>query len=178
MQVRVLQKADARLYQQLRLSALATDPEAFGSSYEREAAFASETVAERLRPYAGKFALGAFDGEGVLVGIVTFIRDSGVKTSHKRARIPGARCDAAWRRSNPKGNVYGMYVTPQMRGRGVGKTLLLELIGRARACDGVEQLGLSVVAANDGAMKLYESVGFEAYGVERRALKWGEGYYE
>jgi ribosomal protein S18 acetylase RimI-like enzyme len=159
MQIRVLQEEDARLYQQLRLSALTTDPEAFGSTYEWEAAFAPETVAERLRPHEGKFTLGAFDGGGMLVGIVTFMRNSGAKTAHK-------------------GSVYGMYVTPQMRGRGVGKSLLLELIGRARACGGVEQLGLSVVAANDGARKLYESVGFKVYGVERHALKWGGRYYD
>ena len=39
MAIRILNKSDAKLYQEVRLSALKNNPEAFGSTYEREAQF-------------------------------------------------------------------------------------------------------------------------------------------
>lgn len=157
MNIRVLDESDARLYQQLRLSALRINPDAFGSTYEREVKFSLETVIERMKPTNDSFILGAFDDTGSLVGIVTFMRESGIKTAHK-------------------GNVFGMYIAPEMRGHGLGKSLMLELIKKSRACEGLEQINLTVVSENEFAKKLYNSVGFEVYGVERNALKYN-GYY-
>ncbi len=159
MNIRVLDELDARLYQELRLSALRISPEVFGSTYEREVKFSLETVIQRMKPTRDKFVLGAFDDNGSLVGIVTFMRESGLKTAHK-------------------GNVFGMYVAPEMRGHGVGKSLMLELIRKARDCDGLEQINLTVVSKNEFAKKLYKSVGFEVYGVERNALKYNGQYFD
>ncbi|MRN53168.1 GNAT family N-acetyltransferase [Paenibacillus monticola] len=152
MSIRVLQETDARFYQELRLSSLMINPEAFGSTYEREVEFSLETIVERIKPSKDKFVLGAFDSSGSLVGIVTFMRENSLKAVHK-------------------GNVYGMYVAPEMRGKGLGKLLMLELITRARDCEGLEQINLTVVSDNDSAKKLYKSVGFKVYGVEQKALK-------
>ena len=157
MNVRILQGSDARLYQELRLSALITNPEAFGSTYESEVKFSLETVIERLVPAKGKFVLGAFDGNGLLVGIVTFVRENNLKFAHK-------------------GNVFGMYVAPEGRGRGIGKLLMVELISKAKTCDGLEQINLTVVSENDSAKKLYRSLEFEVYGVEQNALKYRGQY--
>ncbi len=44
MKIRVLSEADAGDYQALRLRALQTNPESFGSTYEREAVFTIEMV--------------------------------------------------------------------------------------------------------------------------------------
>jgi RimJ/RimL family protein N-acetyltransferase len=159
MTIRVLNQSDAKLYQELRLSALIINPEAFGSTYEREVKFSLETVVERLKPTKEKFVLGAFDVNGSLVGIVTFMRENSHKTGHK-------------------GNVFGMYVTPESRGQRLGKLLLLELIRKARNCDGLEHINLTVVSENDSAKKLYMSVGFEVYGVERNALKFNGQYFD
>ncbi|MBD2867474.1 GNAT family N-acetyltransferase [Paenibacillus arenilitoris] len=157
--IRTLREADAALYKELRLNALIVDPEAFGATYERDAALTLETFAERLKPSKDKFVLGAVTEDDRLVGIVTFIRDTGMKTAHK-------------------GNVYGMYVAPEARGSGLGKALLLELVSRARTCDGLEQIHLTVVSGNDSAKKLYEALGFEIYGVEPNALKWQGRYWD
>ncbi|SDC67577.1 Protein N-acetyltransferase, RimJ/RimL family [Paenibacillus sp. UNCCL117] len=154
---RILRESDAESYHKLRLEALQTNPEAFGSTYEREAAFTQAAVIERIRPNKDKFVLGAFNESGHLVGIVTFIRESGVKMAHK-------------------GHIYGMYVAEEMQGKGLGKTLLLELIRKAKECDGLEQLNLTVVAHNEAAKKLYGSLGFQRYGVERNALKYDGRY--
>ncbi len=156
--IRVLHESDAQPYQELRLSALQTNPEAFGSTYEREIQFTLEFVAERLRPSADKFALGAFDKAGAMIGMVSLVRESGMKTAHKA-------------------NVFGMYVAQEQRGLGVGKALMRELIKMARGIEGLEQVNLCVVSNNDQAKKLYQSVGFERYGVERNALKFNDQYY-
>jgi ribosomal protein S18 acetylase RimI-like enzyme len=159
MNIRVLDEPDARLYQDLRLKALKLSPEAFGSTYEREVQFSLETFVERIKPADGKFVLGAFDDSGSLVGIVSFVRESGLKSIHK-------------------GNVYGMYVAPEASGHGLGKKLMLELVRRARSYEGLEQINLTVMSENIIAKKLYKSLGFEIYGVERKALKVNEQYFD
>ncbi|MBB4825067.1 RimJ/RimL family protein N-acetyltransferase [Sporosarcina luteola] len=159
MKIRILHESDAQEYQELRLSGLQINPEAFGSTYEREVTFSQETIKERLNPTTDKFVLGAFDEQDSLVGMVTFMRETNLKMSHR-------------------GNVYGMYVAPQGRGQGVGKSLLIELIRRVNNFEGLEQIHLTVVSDNYAAKKLYKSVGFEAYGVERHALKYNGQYFD
>ncbi|WP_369436222.1 GNAT family N-acetyltransferase [Lysinibacillus fusiformis] len=144
MKIRILNESDALLYQEVRLSVLKINPEAFGSTYEREVKFSLESVAERLEPAKDKFVLGAFNNNGSLVEIVTFMRENSLKTSHK-------------------GNVFGMYVAPEGRGNGLGKSPIIELIGKAKNCDGLEQINLTVVSENSSAKKLYKSLGFEVY---------------
>lgn len=159
MNIRVLQESDAQAYQELRLIGLRTNPEAFGSTYEREAKFTLETVMERVKPSNDKFVMGAFDDEGMLLGIAAFVRENGMKTAHK-------------------GNLFGMYVREEMRGSGVSKNLLLALIARASEIDGVEQINLTVVSSNEPAKRLYSTVGFQTYGMERRALKYNGQYFD
>ncbi|WP_068774905.1 GNAT family N-acetyltransferase [Paenibacillus sp. FJAT-26967] len=159
MYIRLLQEADAERYQELRLKSLTINPEAFGSTYEREVKFSQDTIAARIKPTTDKFVLGAFDDNGSLVGMVTFMRESSPKTIHK-------------------GNVYGMYTAPEMRGKGLGKSLLLELISKSKEHDGLEQINLTVVSDNDSAKKLYKSLGFEVYGIEQNALKFNGQYWD
>jgi len=159
MKIRILQASDAHPYQQLRLSGLQNDPDAFGSTYDREVLFSLETIADRIRPKDDKIVLGAFADQDELVGIVAFVRDSSLKTAHK-------------------GNIYGMYVSPEHRNRGVGKLLLQELLARAQAHDGLEQINLTVVSTNAAAKRLYQSVGFATYGIERNALKFNDRYFD
>lgn len=71
-----------------------------------------------------------------------------------------------------------MYVAPEARSTGLGKALMLEVIKMARNLNGLEQLNLSVVSTNISAKKLYESLGFETYGLERNALKQNEEYFD
>lgn len=157
--IRILQESDAQLYHELRLRGLRTDPDAFGSTYERESKFTLDTVKERIRPSQDKFTLGAFADDGRLAGIVTFVRETSIKASHK-------------------GNVFGMYVAPEMRGKGIGKQLMNELIKTANNCAGLEQLNLCVVSINESAKKLYKSIGFEVYGVEHNAMKYNGQYFD
>ena len=150
--IRQLTPADAADYRTIRLAALQNAPEAFGSTYEMEAARPMSGWEERLQT-PGAFA--AFM-DGKIAGMARFVQDAGsAKERHK-------------------GSVYAMYVAPQARGQGIGSALLEALISHASGV--VEQLRLGVVDTNEAAIRLYQKHGFEIYGTEMRALKSEAGY--
>src|SRR5690625_811353 len=160
MNIRLLNDSDAQVYRGVRLRALKNDPDAFGSTYEQEETKPLGHIIERIHHTKDQFTLGCFDDSNKLVGIVNFSRENRLKTAHK-------------------GNIYGMYVEPQFRGRGLGKALLLALIERAtKECEGLEQIHLTVVSNNKSAKRLYVSLGFEVYGIEPHALKFDEQYFD
>ncbi|MGH2484533.1 MAG: GNAT family N-acetyltransferase [Ktedonobacterales bacterium] len=155
--IRQLDVRDAEGFRTVRLRALREEPEAFGSSYAEQVGRPPSYFEERLRPTEQRVTLGAFDGDA-LIGTVTITQESGAKDRHK-------------------GVITTMYVAPEVRGRGVGRALLLAAIERARAMPGVEQIHLGVVARMTAARALYRSQGFVVYGTEPHALKLGNGDY-
>jgi RimJ/RimL family protein N-acetyltransferase len=102
--------------------------------------------------------MGAFVG-GQLAGMAAFARESKVKMRHK-------------------GGVFGVYVTAAMRGRELGRSILVALLDRAAHIEGIEQIVLAVTTTQSAAMGLYRSLGFESFGCERRALKVGGRYVD
>jgi ribosomal protein S18 acetylase RimI-like enzyme len=94
--------------------------------------------------------IGAFEKED-LVGVLGFVRDSSEKSRHK-------------------GFIWGMYVVPLFRGRGIGRSLVEEALSRISVLPGLRRVRLSVVASNQVALRLYESFGFVRYGEEDEAL--------
>jgi ribosomal protein S18 acetylase RimI-like enzyme len=155
--IRPLTEADAGRYWPLRLRALREEVEAFGSSYEEMYDRTEDVVIARLREQTSgnSFVLGAFLGDE-LVGIVAFGRETALKMRHKA-------------------NVYQVYVAPEARGLGAGRQLMETLLARARQTPGVEQVLLSVSTTQQAARALYVALGFELYGLERRALKLPDG---
>jgi ribosomal protein S18 acetylase RimI-like enzyme len=152
MEIRILTEADAQDLWNLRATALRTEPQAFGESLEEHLQTAVETTARRLRSGGSdSFVLGAISGS-TLVGMVGFYRE-------QRAR----RCHRGW--------IWGMYVAPDWRQRGVGRLLIDEAVRRAGAFSGVRRVLLSVSATQTAARRLYESVGFSAFGTEPEALQ-------
>ena len=141
------------------MQALQGDPEAFSASFEEYQPLNLEEVRKRLGFDAkDAFVVGAFDGER-LQGCAGFYRDRGLKSRHK-------------------GRVWGVYVTPERRGAGVGKKLMTMLLERGAALDGIQQVLLSVTATQDAALRLYRSVGFTSFGLEPRALKVGDRFID
>ena len=69
-----------------------------------------------------------------------------------------------------------MYVRTDSRNAGVGRKLAEAVIDYAR--EHVEVLQLDVVSENEAARRLYVSLGFVEYGIERNALKQGGRYYD
>ena len=71
-----------------------------------------------------------------------------------------------------------MYTAPEVRGEGIGRMLLAEVIRRSLNLDGLEQIILTVTSGNKPAMKIYENIGFRSYGIEKQALKIGSEYFD
>lgn len=160
LRIRQLGEADAPAYYALRLQLLQTSPDAYGTTYDEAVVRPMAQTVERLRaqddPEVG-FTLGAFAPD--LVGIVTVLRQQGMKTRHKAT-------------------VVGMGVVAGMCDRGIGRALLTEAIARAKRLDGLEQLLLTVVLPNEPARRLYHALGFVTYGIDRCGLKLGERYWD
>jgi ribosomal protein S18 acetylase RimI-like enzyme len=150
MHIRRLTPTDANLFQTLRLNALQEVPFAFGSSYDEEKDFSIATIEGRLAVKPDRGVFGAFEDQA-LVGMVALGRENMKKLAHK-------------------GLIWGMYVIPAARGKGVGSALLLEALALARSVPEIRQINLCVDANNGDAIRLYESVGFKAFGREADAL--------
>jgi GNAT superfamily N-acetyltransferase len=159
MEVRPLEASEAELFHAFRLRGLRECPEAFGSTFEEESVMPPETVRGRFPCAEDNFVLGAFDREGRLVGVAGFYREKHLKVRHT-------------------GVVWGMYVEPAARGRGVGKALLAAVVGSAQGLEGLERVVLDVVVGVEAARRLYLSQGFRAYAVEERAMKQDGAYYD
>ncbi|RXJ04242.1 GNAT family N-acetyltransferase [Anaerobacillus alkaliphilus] len=157
MDIRLLVQKDAEAYKRLRLEALQTDQEAFAATYEEEVDNPVELYEERFRSEYS-FHYGAFIN-GELVGVVSLVQETKLKFKHRA-------------------NIYAMYVSPSVRGQGVGKQLLTQAITKAEELEDVEQLYLAVVTENTSARHLYQSLGFEVFANDRHAMKIGNTYLD
>ena len=145
--VRELGPTDAAAFPVLRLQGLTECPSAFASSLQEEEQTPIDVVAERLRSTPGGCVLGAFI-ESRLVGVVGIQQETPRKLAHKAF-------------------IWGMYVEPAARKRGVGSALVAAALQRASRISGVRQVNLGVNATNTAAISLYQSLGFNAFGLER-----------
>lgn len=152
-QIRPLNESDAKMYHALRLRALKEHPTAFAQPYESQASTPIGDVARRLSEASESphdFILGIFTND-MLIGMVGFRRERGDRLRHK-------------------GSIWGMYIASEVQGQGLGRALIQEAIRRASNLDGLEQISLGVISGNAYARSLYISLGFESYGLEKRAI--------
>ena len=156
--LRPLTPADAPAYRVVRLDALAQFPEAFISTVDEEARTADVWSVQRLQPSDGQVLIGAFVGD-VLAGT------GGLK---RRPR----------RKEHHKADLFGMYVAPLHAGRTIGRKLVDALVATARTWPGLEQVLLTVTRTNTRAHRLYHDAGFVTFGVEHRAIKLGDRYFD
>ena len=159
MLIRILTPADATVFFKLRIESLEREPRAFAASAEEDAAMPLETVAARLQAVPeGTFTAGAFE-QGELIGIAGFHRAERLKMRHK-------------------GDIWGVYVKPEWRGRGIARQMLSAILDRLRSYPTLDHVLLHVSDSQAGARRLYESLGFETCGHERRAHKVGGDYVD
>jgi RimJ/RimL family protein N-acetyltransferase len=153
LQIRRLETSDAALYRDIRLEALKQNPEAFGSTFERES---TQPLSWFEAAIGRSDIFGAFL-DGTLAGIAGYVAQQSPKQAHKAL-------------------LWGMYVRSAGRKSGLGKRLVAAVLSHARGR--VEMVQLTVVSENEAARRLYNALGFVEYGLEKRALKQDGRYYD
>ena len=113
MEIRRLTANGAPEWWRLRLESLECEPEAFSASLRDHRKLSLEEVQKRLGVGSeDAFVIGTFERES-LTGMAGFYREPGEKNRHK-------------------GRIWGVYVTPKLRGAGLGRSLLQTVIDTAR----------------------------------------------
>src|SRR5579863_6508620 len=151
LRVRILNQDDAADLFSLRRRALLDSPLAFLASPEDDLASSEAVVRDLLRPQPDSLVFGAFAPQ--LVGMLGLHRAKQRKAAHKV-------------------NLWGMFVLREHRGQGAGAQLLEAALRHARALDGVKSAHLSVSDPAVSARTLYETAGFETWGVEPDAIQY------
>ncbi|RAI71502.1 GNAT family N-acetyltransferase [Pseudomonas fluorescens] len=144
-------------YRALMLEAYELHPQAFTSSVRERATMPLGWWESRL---TGKLdvVLGAFE-ESKLAGIVGLAFEPREKVRHKAT-------------------LFGMYVSANVRQRGLGFHLVQAVLAEARSHEELRLIKLTVTAGNDAAFNLYQRCGFVQFGLEPMAVRVGEEYFD
>ena len=149
--IRRLREGEWESFRALRLEALRTDPRSFGSSYERESAY----PVEKWKGWADGGATGqdqatfvAEEPSGRWIGMV------GVFAHEQRPHI------------------WGMWVHPAHRRRGVGGALLSACLRWIDAAFPPGEALLEVNPEVEAAVRTYQNAGFEFNGVTMPLGHW------
>jgi ribosomal protein S18 acetylase RimI-like enzyme len=156
--VRLLDPADAEQFKALRLIAVDNAPTAIWPTRDEELARSIEEVAARIRSTPTQAVFGAFESD-VLIGITGVRREPLSQVNHKAT-------------------IWGVFVNPSYRGRGIAQTLLSAATAHAAEQWHAVQLLLCVNAENLPAKSLYASLGFQTFGLEPRAMKIEGRFYD
>jgi L-amino acid N-acyltransferase YncA len=157
MRIAALTASDAPQYRELMLEAYVQAADAFTSTAEEREKEPLSWWANRIASASGlSQSFGAFHAEQ-LVGTVALEYSAKPKTQHSAL-------------------VLGMYVRPEARRLGAGALLMQAAISAASAKPGLRILRLTVTHGNQAAIRLYESVGFAAWGTEPMAILTPSGY--
>lgn len=162
MGIKRLTPDDAESYRALMLCAYDDVPETFTATVAERESLPMDFWRARVAVDFGEAdgaperVYGAFEGDE-LVGVAGLRFQHRPRTRHK-----------AW--------LFGMYVLPDHRGRGLGRELLEAVLEGARSRDGVELIQLTVSESNIAGCRLYETCGFEPFGTEPMAIRVGDRY--
>ena len=155
---RKIKRTEAKDFRLIRLECLKTFPGKMGTSIEDEAEKPKLYFEELIeRESAEAMFYGAFEDAG-LIGIAGFVRGDRIKTQHL-------------------GEIVAMYVKPGFQGHKVGENLLRALLKSVFDLKIIEQVYLTVFDDNIQAVRLYERIGFETFGVQKNYFKSGEKYW-
>lgn len=142
-------------FKKIRLAALKEEPQAFGSSYAKDAAYPDSTWQERLRDGESKKSIYLFAKlEGKIIGMVMGGRTDEDKHAHLA-------------------HIWGTYVDSKERGKGAGKKLMQRVIEELGKDADVQKICVTVNAEQKPAVKLYESLGFKQ--IKTIIMKMGDG---
>lgn len=144
MEVRRIRASEWRDLRSLRLEALLDSPLSYGATHERE-------VQRPDDDWRARAAAGAAGEEEIAFVAVAGERWIGMARS---------------RLEPPIAHLIGVYVAPDWRRRGVGHAVSQAVVAWAVE-RGATAVLLSVSDWNDGARRVYESIGFEPTGLQQ-----------
>ena len=159
-----LSSSDAARYARLRLRMLLDAPWAFGASPENdkgldiahlEKALADDAYAifaMELPPLAGAVAPHGEHEKPDLIASAGIMRSTWPKSRHRAA-------------------IWGVFVEPLFRRQGVGRAVVAAAVDLARDWTGVDYIDLGASAAAPEAQRVYEGLGFVAWGREPEATE-------
>lgn len=157
LEIRPLDSPDAAAFRQIRLQAISDSPSAVWPTYEEEARRTVKEIEARILMTDTQVVFGAFI-DSVLVGIAGLRREPLDQVRHKAV-------------------LWGVFVSPDLRREGLARKLFARI--QSFACgEGVLQIHLCVNAENARARNLYRSLGFESFGVEPRAMRVGDKFFD
>lgn len=155
---RKLKQKESKDYRFIRLESLEKYPSSYGSTAEKEkqkAKLAFENYIETSDPE--NFIVGAILQE-TLIAICGF------------HRLKGDR--------KHRGEIIQMYVQPKHQGKQIGFNLLEATITEAFKIRALEQIELQVISDLKPANKIYEKIGFQECGLQKRFYKKHEKYFD
>jgi ribosomal protein S18 acetylase RimI-like enzyme len=158
--IRAIRPDDAAALRELRLEALRDNPLAFTADLDESEAQPPEywkDLATRASGAGGELIMVA-DSRGELEAMTGIYTPKQPKLRHS-------------------GIIWGVYVRPEARGRGLGEALIRSVLDWARERK-LATVRLSVVATNHSAKRCYERCGFSVYGVEPMAVQWQGKFYD
>jgi ribosomal protein S18 acetylase RimI-like enzyme len=149
--IKILNINDLHDFRNIRLAALLHAPKMFGSYYEVEVQ-APLISFQNCLLNSTVFAVYA---EHKIIGLAILTQETSIKAAHKAS-------------------LSSVFIRPEFQGQGVASKLLNTVIEYAKIH--VEQVLLIVASDNIVAINLYKKMGFQVYGVEKKALKENKTY--
>lgn len=130
-------------YKKLRLQALKNNPQAFSSPYNKEKTYSDKEWQQKLKDVGNgtDWILFAKNSNDKLIGMIGGYRDNNGMKNHSA-------------------EIWGVYVDPKMRGKGVAKLLIAGILNEFKNDQDINSVVLGVNADQISAKKLYESFGF------------------
>ncbi len=143
MKIRRLAASEWMSFRDLRLRALKADPLAFGSNFRREEAYPPQ----KWKKWAENGALGGVSA--------TFVAEG---SDRRPVGMAGIFTD------KNEYHIWGMWVSPDLRGRGIGSKLLDRVLSWAQSTFPSREVYLDVNPVQLSAVRLYDSRGFRPTG--------------
>lgn len=145
-----LRPDDASDYVAIRREMLLDAPWAFLASPGQDRGSDVEKVRASLE--RSDAAIAAVREDNRLVAVAGVAREEAIKRRHIAV-------------------IWGVYVRPAFRGRGLARAVVEATFGFAGSCDGVASVHLAVSEHAPVARRLYESMGFVQWGYEPDAVR-------
>lgn len=160
MKIRQLTGSDAQIYRDLRLKALTTDPDSYISTFEKESKKSlsdfSWELRSSLKPSIEGY-YGVFD-KGELLAYLQISKTGLTKQEHIIF-------------------LYNLYVDSNYRRQKIGSLLVNYIIEQIKEKDKqIEQILLAYNGKNISAGKLYQSLGFKKFAIQKNTIKYKNQY--